>query len=168
MIENPYLNILISTTIIYIFVVILLRLLGKNELTQLSISDLVFVLLISNSVQNAMVGPDETLSGGLLAATTLFVINKIFDYFHYRSKKFARLMDGDPVVLIRHGKLNTREMKKNKLTLRELKEAIRGQGIADIHSVDLAILEIDGKINILSDDKKGKEDSSDADEKEII
>lgn len=112
MIESAPLNTILSTAVIYIFIVVCIRILGKNELSQLSVTDLVFVLLLSNSVQNAMVGSDTTLLGGILAATTLFLINKLLAYLLYRSRKFSKLMDGEPTILIRHGKLNQKAMRK--------------------------------------------------------
>ncbi len=152
MFGNSLLNIVFCSMIVYLFIIIGLRIFGKNELTQLSVSDLVFVLLISNSVQNAMVGGDNTLLGGIVAAGSLFLLNRGLDLFHYRSPKFAKLMDGEPVVLVRHGKLNHIQMKKNRLTLRDLEVVLRENGIGNIETVDLAILEIDGKISILSDE----------------
>jgi len=80
---NNYVHIVGSTLAVYVFIVIAIRLFGKKELAQLSVVDLVFILLISNSVQNAMVGPDATLSGGLVAAMTLFVVNYIFKRLQY-------------------------------------------------------------------------------------
>ena len=75
LLNNNYVRIIFSTLVIYLFIVIAIRLFGKKELAQLSVVDMVFILLISNAVQNAMVGPDSTLSGGLVAASTLFVMN---------------------------------------------------------------------------------------------
>ena len=73
-------HIIVSTTCVYLFIILALRLLGKTELAQLSITDLIFVLLISNAVQNAMVGEDTSLGGGLLAASVLFILNYILNY----------------------------------------------------------------------------------------
>ena len=92
--ENAYIQIIISSVAVYLFVVIAIRLFGKKELSQLSVIDLVFVLLISNSVQNAMVGSNSTLAGGLVAASALFITNGIFKQFLYRFPKFSRLIQG--------------------------------------------------------------------------
>ena len=80
LLNNNYVRIVVSTLAVYLFIVVAIRLFGKKELAQLSVVDLVFILLISNSVQNAMVGPDSTLSGGLVAATSLFIVNYILKY----------------------------------------------------------------------------------------
>ncbi len=156
MFEQLHLNTVVSSAVIYLFVVLGIRLFGKKELAQLSVADLVFVLLISNAVQNAMVGDDTSLGGGILAATTLFVVNRGFKYFLYKSEKFGRFMEGEPAILIRHGKVNHVAMKKNQLSLRELKEACRENGEGDLKRIDLAILEVDGKISILEDEKLGE------------
>jgi len=91
---NNYIHIIISTMAVYLFIVIAIRLFGKKELAQLSVVDLVFILLISNAVQNAMVGPDSTLSGGLVAASTLFVLNYIFKSLQYRYPRFSKVIQG--------------------------------------------------------------------------
>ena len=84
---NPYIEIIFRCIIVYLFIVIAIRLFGKKEIAQLSVVDLVFILLISNSVQNAMVGPDSSLIGGLIAAGSLFIVNLILKYVSYKSKK---------------------------------------------------------------------------------
>ena len=89
MLSNPYIHIIISTTGVYLFIILALRILGKTELAQLSITDLIFVLLISNAVQNAMVGADTSLGGGILAASVLFVINFIFKKLKYKFQKYS-------------------------------------------------------------------------------
>lgn len=102
--EN-YLHIILSTTGVYVFIIIALRVLGKTELAQLSITDLIFVLLISNAVQNAMVGSDTTLGGGILAASVLFVLNLIFKKLKYTFPSIKKVIEGEPVILIHRGKL---------------------------------------------------------------
>src|SRR5215475_14567835 len=105
-IDINYLLIIASKSIvIYLFILIAIRLFGKKELTQLSVIDLVFILLISNSVQNAMVGSDNSLQGGIIAAGSLFIINTILKYFLYRNKGFGKLLQGEPVMLIHEGKI---------------------------------------------------------------
>ena len=93
LLNNNYVRIIFSTLVIYLFIVIAIRLFGKKELAQLSVVDMVFILLISNAVQNAMVGPDSTLSGGLVAASTLFVMNYIFKSLQYKFPKFGKVVE---------------------------------------------------------------------------
>ena len=149
---SGYLQIVFSSVTVYLFIVVAIRLFGKKELAQLSVIDLVFILLISNAVQNAMVGPDNTLLGGLIAAGSLFVTNFAFKYLLYRFPKLGRVIQGEPILLIYRGKINHKNMEKAKITLDEIKEAIREHGISLIEDVDLAVLENDGNISVLSDD----------------
>jgi len=151
LLSNNYLRIIGSTLSVYLFIVIALRLFGKKELAQLAVVDLVFILLISNAVQNAMVGPDSTLSGGLVAASTLFIVNYVLKYLQYRFPKFSKVVQGDATMLIYKGKFIEAHMKKAKISEDELMEAVREHGVASVKEVDLAIMEVDGSISVLSD-----------------
>lgn len=150
LLSNNYVRIIFSTFVIYLFIVIAIRLFGKKELAQLSVVDLVFILLISNAVQNAMVGPDSTLTGGLVAASTLFIVNYALKYLQYRFPKFNKVIEGDATMLIYQGKMIESHMKKAQITEDELMEAVREHGVISVKEVDLAILEIDGSISVLS------------------
>src|SRR5437870_12329277 len=100
---NEYLNIGLRSVAVYLFIIIAIRLFGKKELAQLTVIDLVFILLISNSVQNAMVGPSTSLPGGLIAASTLFIVNYLLKIFLFKSKGLTRFIQGDPVMLVHKG-----------------------------------------------------------------
>jgi uncharacterized membrane protein YcaP (DUF421 family) len=152
MLNNPYLNVVISSATVYLFITVAIRIFGKKELAQLSVLDLVFVLLISNAVQNAMVGSDTSLLGGIIAAGTLFILNFVFKYLMFRSGKFAKLLEGEPVILVSEGKVNDKNMRKVRITTNELLETIREHGVDGIHDVNLAILEVNGNISVISDD----------------
>jgi uncharacterized membrane protein YcaP (DUF421 family) len=156
MVINDYIKIIISSVAVYIFIVGAIRLFGKKELAQLSVTDLVFILLISNAVQNAMVGSNSSLAGGLVAAGALFIVNFGLKYFLYRFPKIGRLIQGEPVMLIYKGKLKQDNLNKTRISLDELKEAIREHGISLIEDVDLAVLESDGNISILSNNYKSQ------------
>jgi uncharacterized membrane protein YcaP (DUF421 family) len=151
LLSNNYLRIAGSTLAVYLFIIIAIRLFGKKELAQLSVTDLVFILLISNAVQNAMVGPDATLLGGLVAATTLFIVNYALKYLQYRFPKFKKAVEGDTIILVYQGKILAQHLAKARITEDELMESIREHGVATAKEVDLAILEVDGSISILSD-----------------
>jgi len=153
---NNYVRIIFSTLVIYLFIVIAIRLFGKKELAQLSVVDMVFILLISNAVQNAMVGPDSTLSGGLVAASTLFVMNYILKYLQYKFPKFGKVVEGDAIMLIYKGKVIDEHLKKAQMTVDELLEAVREHGVPSVTKVDLAILEVDGNISVLSNEYQKK------------
>lgn len=124
LLSNNYVRIVFSTLVIYIFIVVAIRLFGKKELAQLSVVDMVFILLISNAVQNAMVGPDSTLSGGLVAATTLFLTNYVLKYLQYRFPKLGKVIEGDATMLIYKGKELVSHLKMAKITHDELMEAV--------------------------------------------
>jgi uncharacterized membrane protein YcaP (DUF421 family) len=149
-----YLRIFGSCIVIYLFIIISIRLFGKKELAQLSVVDLVFILLISNAVQNAMVGDDSSLVGGLVAAASLFIVNYLIKVALYRFPRLSKIIQGHPMMLVYQGKLNMENLKKSKVTVPELMEAIREHGVGVIEDVDLAVLEIDGNISILSDEFK--------------
>jgi uncharacterized membrane protein YcaP (DUF421 family) len=129
---------------------------GKKELAQLSVIDLVFILLISNAVQNAMVGTDSSLGGGMVAATSLFIVNYLFKLIMYRFPKLNKLIQGEPLLLIYNGKLNRKNMTKAKISIKEIMEAIREHGVAVVDQVDLAVLEVDGNISVMSHEFKNK------------
>src|SRR5512137_2015712 len=118
-VNNPYVQIIFSSVMVYLFIIVAIRLFGKKELSQLSVIDLVFILLISNAVQNAMVGSNATLLGGLVAAAALFVTNFIFKQFLYRFPRFSSLLQGEPLMLIYQGKLNIQNAARAKLTMSE-------------------------------------------------
>lgn len=151
-----YLYIVLSSTCVYLFIVIAIRLVGKTEIAQLSVADLVFIMLLSNAVQNAMVGSDTSLLGGLVAAATLFAVNAVFKECMYRLPWFGKVMQGDSLMLVYQGKVNDANMRKARLTTNELFEAIREHGVAKISDVNLAVLEVDGNISVLSNDFQDK------------
>ncbi len=151
---HPYLEIILRSVVVYVVIVIGIRIFGKKELSQLSIIDLVFILLISNSVQNAMVGPDSTLQGGLIAAGSLFVVNFLLKQLLFRQKSISSFIQGDPVMLILHGNVIEKNLQREKITLEELEAVVREHGVETIDDVSLAILEVDGNISILSDSFK--------------
>jgi uncharacterized membrane protein YcaP (DUF421 family) len=154
---NPYLDIVIRSTAVYLFMVIALRIFGKKELSQLNTADVILILLISNAVQNAMVGNNTTLWGGIAAATILFTINFILKKLMYRYKKFSDFMLEKPEILIHNGNLDFKILSKLNITSDELKEAMREHGIEYFKDVKLAMLEIDGNISIITGDKTLKQ-----------
>lgn len=149
---NGYWPIIVSSACVYVFIVAAIRIFGKKEFAQLSVFDLVFVLLISNAVQNAMVGSDTSLTGGLVAATTLFAVNSLFKYLTFRFPGLRTFISGDPKILIYNGKVNETNLRSEHISLNELLETIHEHGSRSIQDVDLAVLETDGNISVLSGD----------------
>lgn len=149
---NAYLDIIIRSAAVYFFMIIALRLFGKKELSQLNTADVILILLISNSVQNAMVGSNSSLLGGLIAATILFLINFTLKKLMYKYPKFSDFMQEKPEILIHDGILDFKALGRLNITSDELKEAMREHGVENFKDVKLAMLEIDGNISIISGD----------------
>lgn len=149
---NDILAVVLRSATVYVCIVVFIRIFGKKELSQLSVIDLVFILLISNSVQNSMVGDNTSLSGGLIAAATLFALNTMLRLLVYKFRPLEKFLEGEAIMLVYKGKVIKKNLDLEKITLEELNASIREHGIRDIASVDLAILETDGNISVLSDD----------------
>ncbi len=149
-----YLIIAGKSVAIYLFIILAIRLFGKKELAQLSVIDLVFILLISNSVQNAMVGNDTSVPGGMAAALGLFICNYIFKFFLRVSPGLSKLVQGEKIILIHEGKILMAGLKQAMMSVDELERAVREHGIESVVKVDLAVLEVDGNISVLSNDYK--------------
>ena len=154
---NPYLDVILRSAAVYLFMVVALRIFGKKELSQLNTTDVILILLISNSVQNAMVGSNTSLWGGLAAATVLFAINFILKKLMYRFKGFGNFIQQKPEILIHDGNLDFKTLSRLNITSEELKEAMREHGIEFFKDVKLAMLEIDGNISIISGDTSLKQ-----------
>jgi uncharacterized membrane protein YcaP (DUF421 family) len=130
--------------------IVAFRIFGKRELSQLSIADLVLVVLISNAVQNAMVGENTTLIGGLTAATVLFSLNMFLGFLLFRFKRVRKLVQSEPITLVYDGKIIQKNMDEVLLTQDELMAAIREHGIEKCENVKMAVMEVDGNISVIS------------------
>ncbi|ESU26542.1 hypothetical protein FLJC2902T_25130 [Flavobacterium limnosediminis JC2902] len=137
--------------------VLALRFFGKKELSQLNTADVILILLISNSVQNAMVGSNSSLLGGLAAALTLFIMSFVLKRFMYRFKKLSDLIQDKPEILIHNGKTEYKTLAKLGITSDEMEEAMREHGIEHYKDVKLAMLEVDGNISIISGETELKQ-----------
>ena len=154
---NPYIDITLRSVAVYFFMIIALRIFGKKELSQLNTADVILILLISNSVQNAMVGADTSLYGGIIAAFSLFLINFIFKKVMLKSKFIKGLVQDKPEVLIHNGKIEFKTLARLGITSEELEEAMREHGIEYYKDVKLAMFEIDGNISIISGNENLKQ-----------
>ncbi len=150
---NIVLQIALRTAVIYLVVLIGVRLSGKREVGQMTPFDLTLLLLLSNSVQNAMTGPDTSLLGGIAAACTLLILNYLVGTVSGTSRKFRRVVEGEPSLLIHDGKIMQSHMDKEHVSLDELQRAIREHGIGSVTDVALAVLEVDGSISCLKYDE---------------
>lgn len=149
---SALLLICLQSLAVYAFMIFAIRLFGKTELAQLSVIDLVFILLISNSVQNAMVGSDTSLVGGLAAAATLFLANFALKLLLYRFRNVSRFVQGEALMLIYEGQIKHENLQKAHLSMDELEAAAREHGVEKLEQVNLAVLEVDGNISILSNE----------------
>lgn len=149
---HSLLNIAFRSSVVYIFMVASFRIFGKRELSQLSITDLSLVVLISNAVQNAMVGENTSLIGGLTAGVVLFALNMVVSFLMYRFKPIRNLIQSEPVTLIYNGKILDKNLKDVLLTDDELLAAVREHGVSAIQDVSLAVMEVDGNISVISED----------------
>jgi uncharacterized membrane protein YcaP (DUF421 family) len=147
------LQIVLRTGIIYLLVLIGVRLSGKREVGQMTPFDLTLLLLLSNSVQNAMTGPDTSLMGGGVAACTLLVLNYGVAAVSGSNRRLRRLIEGEPSLLVHDGKIIESHMARERVSMDELHRALREHGINSCDQVALAVLEVDGSISCLKYDE---------------
>lgn len=140
----------VRTIVVYVFLVGGLRLAGKRELAQLNPFDLVVLLTLSNALQNAIIGNDNSLVGGLIGAATLLALNHLVVRFLYDHEKIDRVIEGDADVLIDGGRVRNKRLKKELITLAALEAAAHRQGFASLKDVDRAILETGGTISFFA------------------
>lgn len=155
---------ILRPVVVYAFLVISLRLSGKRELVQLNPFDLVVLLTLSNTVQNAIIGDDNSVSGGLIGATSLLVVNYLVVRFLYNHKRLDQIIEGREDVLIDKGKVKTERLKKELITMQQLAAAARKQGFDDLAEVEQCILEPGGTMTFIG----RKPDSDDMRHAEIL
>ncbi|PYT93859.1 MAG: DUF421 domain-containing protein [Acidobacteria bacterium] len=145
----PLLEKILRPIVVYAFLVISLRLSGKRELVQLNPFDLVVLLTLSNTVQNAIIGEDNTVLGGIIAATSLLFTNYLVVRFLYDHRKLDQLVEGRADVLIEDGKVRPQHLKKELITLAQLEAAARKQGFDSLAEVNQCVLEPGGTLTFL-------------------
>jgi uncharacterized membrane protein YcaP (DUF421 family) len=142
-------SIVARTLIVYAALLVGLRFAGKREIGQMTPFDIVVILLIANAVQNAMVGADTSVTGGLIAASVLVVVNYGIAFSRQRLPWLRRAVEGSPTLLINDGKFVEEHLRREGLNEDEVLMAIREHGFADVTEVRLAVLEVDGSISIV-------------------
>jgi uncharacterized membrane protein YcaP (DUF421 family) len=145
-------GIALRTAVIYGVVLLGVRLSGKREVGQMTPFDLTLLLLLSNAVQNAMTGPDTSVLGGVIAASTLLLLNYLIAEVSGGNRRFRRFVQGQPSLLIHDGKIIPAHMAREHVTMDALHQALREHGIATYHDVALAVLEVDGSISCMKYD----------------
>ncbi|MGH7649734.1 MAG: DUF421 domain-containing protein [Gemmatimonadaceae bacterium] len=158
----PLIDKAIRTFLVYVFLLIGLRLAGKRELGQLNPFDLVVLLVLSNTVQNAIIGNDNSVAGGLFSATVLLLLNYAVVRFLFLHPRLDRIAEGREVILIKEGKVLERRLRRELITRSELASAARKQGIDDLNTVDCARLEVGGTLTFAVKHPTGEEGWHDA------
>jgi uncharacterized membrane protein YcaP (DUF421 family) len=146
---HTLLQIALRTGVIYLLVLVGIRLSGKREVGQMTPFDLTLLLLLSNSVQNAMTGPDTSLAGGAVAAATLLVLNYLVAELAGTNRRFRKVIQGQPSLLIHDGEVIAAHMAREHVSMDALECAVREHGVASYKEVALAVLEVDGSISVL-------------------
>lgn len=147
----------LRAAIVYFFLLALLRLTGKRQVGQLAPFDLVLLLVLSNAVQNAMNGGDNSVTGGILSAGTLVAINFLVGVLTYRSKRIEALVEGRPVILIHNGRIDHKALRSVQMTMHELEASLRSEGHAGPEDVHFAMLENNGHITVVAKRENGKQ-----------
>jgi uncharacterized membrane protein YcaP (DUF421 family) len=147
--QVPGWTIALRTALVYLALLAGLRLAGKREIGQLTVFDLVVLLLISNAVQNAMVGTDYSVTGGLIAAAVLLVGNMLVAQLRLRSSRLRRLVEGTPTLLVLHGEVIPQHLHRESIDEGMLEAAVREHGVSSLADVEMAVLETDGSISVV-------------------
>jgi uncharacterized membrane protein YcaP (DUF421 family) len=138
-----------NTAVVYLFLVFAVRALGRKTLTQLHPTDLVILLMLGSAVETAMVGGSTLFRVGLVSGTVLIAMNFGMNRWMLRSKRFRHIVNGGPVLLVHDGKFETERLRRSGLTESDVKQALRTREIGDLRDVRFAILEPDGRINVV-------------------
>ena len=145
----------LRVAVIYLFLVIVLRISGKREVGQMSILELVVVLLISDAVQNSMVGENTTVWGGMIAVLMLLGLDYGLNVLTHRSRRVRRAIEGEPRLLVRDGRLLTKALGEEGVDANDVRAAIRAHGLARIEDIRMAVLETDGSISVIPKEGPG-------------
>lgn len=145
----PWWELILRGVIVYVVLLLGIRLFGRREIGQMTPFDLVLILLIANAVQNAMVGPDTSLTGGLLVAATLLILNRLVARFSFRLPWLRGITEGEPVLLVSDGAVLRDRLRRQGIDLEDLEQAAREHGVKDLGEVDTAVLEVDGSVSII-------------------
>jgi uncharacterized membrane protein YcaP (DUF421 family) len=145
-------EVVLRTAIVYLFLVVALRLSGKRQVGQMSVLELVVILVISDAVQNSMVGDNTTLWGGIVAVVTLITADFALKFLSQRSKPVRTAIEGEPRLLVRDGRLLRHAIEQEGLEDEEVRAAVRSHGIARVEDVRVAVLETDGSISVIPRD----------------
>jgi uncharacterized membrane protein YcaP (DUF421 family) len=147
--DVPLVEKVVRSVIVYVFLLAAFRLVGKRQVGQMTPFDLVVLLIISNIVQNALIGDDNSLGGGLLGATTILVVNALVAWMTFRSKRLRRVVEHTPTILVRHGQILWENLARERLSLSEFHAALRREGVVTVRGLRYVLLEQDGHLSVL-------------------
>jgi uncharacterized membrane protein YcaP (DUF421 family) len=147
--DIPLAEKLLRSVVVYGFLLASFRLSGKRQLGQMTPFDLVVLLIISNVVQNALIGNDNSLGGGLVGATTILVLNALLAWVTHRSKRVQRIVEHAPTILVRHGQILWANLDRERLSLSEFHAALRREGIVTVDGLRYVLLEQDGHLSVI-------------------
>jgi uncharacterized membrane protein YcaP (DUF421 family) len=142
-------DVALRTAIVYLFLIVAIRLSGKREVGQMSVLELIVVLIMSDAVQNSMVGDNTSIWGGLVAVIVLLGLDFVIRELSRRSRRLRVAVEGEPRLLVRHGRVLQRALQQEGLDRNELESAVRAHGLARVDDVDQAVLETDGTISVI-------------------
>ncbi len=145
---------ILRSVVVYFFILVAFRFAGKRQVGQLTPFDLIVLLIIANVVQNAVIGNDNSLGGGLLGAVVILVVNWLVVWTTYRFKPFRRLMAGEPTLLVHNGKTFKDRMDHEHISMEDLEAALRKSGVASVDKVRFAVLEENGQISVIPKDSQ--------------
>lgn len=142
------------TVLIYGLLVVAFRIFGKRELGQMNTLDLIVLILVANAVQNGIIGDDVSVTGAAIGAVTLLLLNYLFNFLTYRSTFFRRLLEGTSTTLIERGRINRQTLRREQISLPELRSLARHQGFENLDEVDRAILETNGAVSMFKKNER--------------
>ncbi len=147
--EIPVWEKILRSVVVYTFLLVMFRLLGKRQVAQMTAFDLIVLLILSNVLQNAMIGPDNSIIGGLIGGAAVLVLNWLVGRLAFSSRWFERAVEGVPTLLIHDGRIIEQNLRKEHLTHVDLMETLRSQGVFKLAEVRVALLETTGKLSVL-------------------
>jgi uncharacterized membrane protein YcaP (DUF421 family) len=152
--ELPTSEKILRSLVVYFFLLVMFRLLGKREVAQMTVFDLIVLLILSNVLQNAMIGPDNSVTGGLIGATAILAVNWLVGRLAFTSRWFERTIEGVPMLLAHRGQFVEQNLRRANISKEELLSNLRAQGVFHLDEVRAAVLEPSGKLSVLKEDAR--------------
>jgi uncharacterized membrane protein YcaP (DUF421 family) len=147
--EIPVWEKIVRPLVVYLFILVMFRFLGKRQVGQMTPFDLIVLMMLSNVLQNAMIGPDNSVTGGLIGGAALLILNWGMGLLTSRNRFLERTIEGVPTILVHHGKVIEASLKREGLSREDLLASLRAQGVFDIEEVRAAVLETSGRLSVM-------------------